>query len=96
MRNPNEVRDLRVLAERYVTELSLYVKELCPEAEMEISFIRYECEDAHIRVFPPSSLSEKEIVELDDQLAQKSIDILLEAGLLILVGIYEPHQRDTW
>ncbi|MBI2875443.1 MAG: hypothetical protein HYY20_01020 [Candidatus Tectomicrobia bacterium] len=63
---------------------------------MEISSIRYECEDAHIRVFPPPSLTDQEREALDFQLAQKSIDILLETGLLILAGLYEPCQRGKW
>lgn len=88
--------DRRTLADQYVTDFSLYIKDLCPDAGLEISFIRYEEEDAHIRVFPPDSLPEDELERLDTQIAERSIDILLETGLLILAGVYEPQQRGKW
>jgi hypothetical protein len=88
--------DRRTLADQYVTDFSVYIKDLCPGADLEISFVRYEEEDAHIRVFPPDSLSEEERETLDAQIAERSIDILLETGLLILAGVYEPHQRGKW
>ena len=88
--------DRRSLADQYVTDFSLFIKKRCPEAHLEISFTRYEEEDAHIRVFPPETLSEKECERLGHEIAERSIDILLETGLLILAGVYEPQQRGKW
>ena len=49
-------------------------------------------EEAH---FPmPERPAPQEVV--DFMLVQKSINILSETGLLILVGIYSPHQRGKW
>jgi hypothetical protein len=31
--------DPRTLADQYVTDFSLYIKDLCPDADLEISFI---------------------------------------------------------
>jgi hypothetical protein len=73
-----------------VTALSLFIHDLCPEARLEISFVRYEDEDAHIWISPPSTLSAEEREELANRVAEKSLDILLEEGFLILAGVQEP------
>ncbi|MBI3596201.1 MAG: hypothetical protein HY203_03490 [Nitrospirae bacterium] len=83
----------RSLLDRYVTDISLFIKKQCPEAVIEVSLARYEGEDAHILVFPPDSLSDKAREKLADACADKSVSILLETGLLILIGVYEPAQR---
>ena len=83
----------RALVDRQVTALSLFIKERCPQAELEISLTRYEEEEAHILVFPPDTLAEADREKLDAELAERSLDILLETGLLILAGVYERDQR---
>lgn len=85
--------DRRDLIDRYLTSFGLLIKELCPEAEIDISPVRYEDEDAHIRVFPPASITEQERDRLADRLADRTVEILNETGLLILTGVYEPAQR---
>jgi hypothetical protein len=72
-----------------VTAFSLFIRDLCPEAELDISFACYEDEDAHIRVLLPSVLSADEHEALANRIAEKSLDILLEEGFLILAGIEE-------
>lgn len=71
-----------------VTAFSLFIRDLCPEADLDISFACYD-EDAHIRVLLPSVLSADEQEELANRIAEKSLDILLEEGFLILAGIKE-------
>jgi hypothetical protein len=73
-----------------LTEFSLYVKELCPEAAVEITKTIYEDEDANIVVRPPAQWTAEECDNLEERLAERSIDILLETGYLILVGVFEP------
>ena len=73
-----------------VTAFSLFIRDLCPEAQLEISFACYEDEDAHIRVSLPSTLSLAEQEDLANRVAEKSLDILLTEGFLILAGIEEP------
>jgi hypothetical protein len=85
--NAQTVSDYRDRLDAAVTAFSLFVRDLCPEARMEISFARYEDEDAHIWVFLPSSLAPEEREELANQLAEKSLDVLLAEGFLILAGI---------
>lgn len=49
---PNR-EDYRELLDAKLTELRLYAKELCPEAKVEISTVRYEDEDGCVYIFPP-------------------------------------------
>lgn len=72
-----------------VTALSRFIRDLCPQAQLEISFTCYEDEDAHIRVSLPAPLSADEQEHFANCIAEKSVDILLTEGLLILAGIEE-------
>ena len=72
-----------------VTVLSLFIRELCPEAQLDIAFTRYEEEDAHIWVSLPPTLTAEKREELANRMAEKSIDLLLAEGLLIMVGVEE-------
>ena len=81
--------DYRDRLDAAVTAFSLFIRDLCPEARIEISFTRYEDEDAHIWVSLPSNLTSEEREELANHLAEKSLDFLLAEGFLILAGIEE-------
>jgi hypothetical protein len=84
------VTDYRNRLDSAVTAFILSIRDLSPEAQLEVSFVRYEDEDAHIWVTLPATLTVDEREELANRLAEKSLDILLTEGLLILVGIEEP------
>ena len=84
------IADHRSRLDAAVTAFSLFIRDLCPEAQLEISFVRYEDEDAHIWASLPSILSEQEQETIAYHIAEKSIDILLGEGLLILAGVEEP------
>lgn len=73
-----------------LTEFSLFVKELCPEASVEISQRTYEDEDANIFVRPPGPWTAEACDALEERLSERSIDILLQTGYHILVGVSEP------
>lgn len=88
---PQIQTDYRGRLDAAVTALSLFIRDLCPEAGLEISFVRYEDEDAHIWVSLPVSLTEKEREEIANRVAEKSLDILLAEGFLILAGVEEPQ-----
>ena len=93
---PNPIptgNDRAALLDKYVTEISLLAKELCPEAAVEVLFTRYEDEDAHIFVFLPEGSSETDMDRLGEALTDRSVEILLDTGLLILAGVYEASQR---
>ena len=69
---------------------SLFIREICSETQLEISFVRYEDEDAHIWITLPSTLAPEVREELANRVAEKSVDLLLNEGFLILAGIEEP------
>ena len=89
MANLTASEDRRVLLEHHLTQLGLYAKQLCPEAEVELLTTSYEGEDGHVRVHVPSSISEKEIVRLENKLADKSTKILVTTGLSVLAGVID-------
>ncbi len=70
-----------------VTAFSHFIRDLCSEARLEISFTRYEDEDAHIWISLPSTYTSEEREELANRVAEKSLDFLLEEGFLILAGV---------
>jgi hypothetical protein len=53
MKRQTKQHDSRVLRDRALTTLTLYAKELCPEAAVEANTIQYEDEDGRVEVFPP-------------------------------------------
>jgi len=82
--------DYRNKLDAAVTAFSLFIRDLCPEAYLEVSFARYEDEDAHIWISMPSPLTAEAREEFANRVAEKSLDILLAEGFLILAGIEEP------
>ena len=72
-----------------VTAFSFFIRDLCPEAQLEISLLRYEDEDAHIWISLPTTLTEDQQEEIANRVAEKSLDILLADGFLILAGVEE-------
>jgi len=88
---PQIQTDYRGRLDAAVTALSLFIRDLCPEAGLEISFVRYEDEDAHIWISLPATLTEEEREEIANRVAEKSLDILLAEGFLILAGVEEPQ-----
>jgi hypothetical protein len=85
--------DRTSLLDKYITELILLAKGSCPDAVVEVLFTQYEDEDAHILVYLPEDTSETDMDRLGDALTERSVEILLDTGLLILVGVYEASQR---
>jgi len=85
--------DRTALVDRSVTELSLLAKEGSPEAVIEVLLTHYEDEDAHLLVYLPEGTSETSMDQLRDVLLKRSIEILEEVGLLILVGVYERSEE---
>ena len=90
MRADKPAADTKRSLENILTEFSLFVKELCPEASLEISTTVYEDENANIAVRPPAQWTPEQCDALEERLAERSIDILLQTGYHILVGVFEP------
>ena len=85
--NTQTLSDYRDRLDAAVTAFSHFICDLCPEARMEISFTRYEDEDAHIWVSLPANFTSQAREDLANQLAEKSLDFLLAEGFLILAGL---------
>jgi hypothetical protein len=81
------------LVDRYVTELVLLTKEYCPDAFVDVLFRHYEDEDAHILVFVSEDTDETAMDGLQAVLTQRSVELLDDLGVLILVGVYEGSER---
>jgi hypothetical protein len=80
------------LVGHYLTEVSLLAKALCPEAQVEATTERYEDEDGHIRIYPPAGLNEGQITELEEKIAERCVDILVDAGVFLCAAVYEPDR----
>lgn len=79
----------RVLVDKYLTELSLLAKQLCPKARIEATMEGFEDEDGHMRIYPPEGMSEKEIEEIEAKIADRCVDILVEDGVFICSAVYD-------
>jgi hypothetical protein len=79
----------RVLIDKYLTELSLMAKQLCPGARIEATTEAFEDEDGHVRIYPPAGMREKEIEEIEGKIATRCVDILVEQGVFICSAVYD-------
>jgi hypothetical protein len=75
------------LLDSKITELTTLIKELSPQARVEISFERYEDEDAHIRVYPPAALDSEAVTRIELKLGERCNDVLVETGLFIIGAV---------
>ena len=75
------------LLETKISELTTLIKELSPQARVEISFERREDEDAHIHVYPPTSIKADEIARIELTMGERCNDVLLETGLFIIGAV---------
>jgi hypothetical protein len=75
--------------DRKLRDVTLLVKKLAPDARIEISFERYEDEDAHVRIYPPPGLSQEEAQRIEVAVGQRCTDILLDAGLFIIGAVFD-------
>lgn len=76
-----------------VEQLTVYIRELCPEARVEVSDDIFETEDANVVVYPPLSWDNEQVAELQHQLSERSLETLVETGYHILVYVYERQQQ---
>ena len=86
---PRKRSNKQDLLEAKLSELTDLIKDLSPEARVEIAFEHYEDEDASIDVYPPSSLRAEEVMSLERALGERCDDILLETGLFIVGAVQD-------
>lgn len=94
MNLPTPRNEYRLLLDRKLTELALYAKELCPEAEVEASMVPYEDEDGHLSVFPPPGLSEAAEERIELAIAERAAAIFEQTGLYILCAVFDSTARE--
>jgi hypothetical protein len=87
--------DYRALLDVQLTELALYAKELCPDADIEASALQYEDEDGRVEVFPPPGLSEAEEERIEHALGERSAEIFTQTGLYIPCAILDATARQN-
>jgi len=75
------------LLETKISELTALIKELAPQARIEISFERNEDEDAHIHVYPTASLDPEKIAQIERTMGERCNDILLDTGLFLIGAV---------
>jgi hypothetical protein len=80
------------MVSKYLTDVRLLAKELCPEAKVEATTEHYEDEDGHVRIYPPAGLSQEQIAEIEGKIAERCVDILVEAGVFLCAAVYEPDK----
>jgi len=77
------------LVDLYLTELSLFAKQLCPEAKIEATTETFEDEDGHVRIYPPAGIGSNEIADIESKIADRCVEILVEKGVLICSAVYD-------
>ena len=80
------------LVRHYLTEVSLLATALCPEAQVEATTERYEDEDGHVRIYPPANCSEAQMTAMEEQIAERCVDILVDTGVFLCAAVYEPDR----
>ncbi|MGE0827329.1 MAG: hypothetical protein AB7G75_20920 [Candidatus Binatia bacterium] len=91
--NYRTYRAYRDLLKDKLAELTLYAKELCPDAIVEVSSISYEDEDGHVIIYPPPGLSEEEEERVELAVAARAGEIFEKTGLFILCAALDRPAR---
>jgi hypothetical protein len=77
----------RQLLDSKLTELAALIKDISPQAQVEISFEPYEDEDAHVSVHPPATMGAEAVAHLELMIGERCNDILLDTGLFIVGAV---------
>jgi hypothetical protein len=81
--NHSELLDIQLSA------LISFVKDVSPEARIEISRAHYEDEDAHVSIYPPPTMGAEEVQRLETALGERCNDILVDTGLFIIGAVHD-------
>ena len=77
----------QALLEAKLSELTALIKELSPDARVEIAAECYEDEDAGLDVYVPPDFQAAAISDLERSLGERCNDILLDTGLFIIGAV---------
>lgn len=70
-----------------LSELAGLIKDLSPEARVEISLAQYEDEDAHVSIYLPTTAGKDEVWRIETALGERCNDILVDTGLFIIGAV---------
>jgi hypothetical protein len=79
--------------ELQIEDLVSFINELAPEVRVERENVIYEDEHANLKVYPPLTWDEDRCFRIQDRIAERVVDALIDTGYLILVGVYTPQQQ---
>jgi hypothetical protein len=79
--------------EQSIAELVGYIKALCPDARLRVTGNRFEDEDANIDIYPTLDWTMDQLDELEEEIAEKKLEILIERGHFIHTFVCEPEQQ---
>ena len=89
MVQPMSSSERKNLIDNCLTELSLLAKRLCPGARIEATTEAFEDEDGHVRIYPPAGTSEEDAAVIEETVADRCVDILVEKGVFICAAVYD-------
>lgn len=75
------------LLDTSLAQIAVLIKELAPESRVEISYARYEDEDAHVSIYLPPTASKDEVLRIETALGERCNDILVDTGLFIIGAV---------
>ncbi len=70
-----------------LSNLTVTIQDLAPQAKVEITFEQYEDEDAHVYVHPPADMTAEEVDRLEVAVGEHCNEILLDTGLFIVSAV---------
>jgi hypothetical protein len=77
----------RQLLESTLSTLATLITDLAPQAQVEITFERYEDEDAHVYVHLPRDMPAEDVERLELTIGERCNELLLETGLFIVSAV---------
>jgi hypothetical protein len=87
MPRKNKMSNRPELLGTQLSELISLVKDLSPEARIEIPHAHYE--DAHVSIYPPPTMGAEKVQRLEQALGERCNEILVETGLFIIGAVQD-------
>ncbi len=89
MPRKNKMSHRPELLDTQLSALISFIKDLSPEARIEISRAHYEDEDAHVSIYPPLAMGAEEVERLETALGVRCNEILVDTGLFIIGAVHD-------
>jgi len=70
-----------------------FIHSLSPQVRVEHTNIIYQDEHANLKVYPPLTWDEEQCLDLEEQIAERVVDVLVDSGYLILAHVYTLEEQ---